>query len=115
MLTMHKLHGNSSGCCMSLTTVVALPGSATASALLSAAGDLLDSARLSGPLPPVAACVLLDIPLLDDPEHSRRGARMCLSPSAAQKRLCAVDCAAAIAQLLWQACKRSPPCLQEPA
>lgn len=40
------------------------------SALLSATHDLLDGLSASAPLSPVAACVLLEIPLLDDPEHS---------------------------------------------
>ena len=40
------------------------------SALLTAVHNLLERLTPSRPLPALAACVLLDMPLLDDPEHS---------------------------------------------
>lgn len=40
------------------------------SALLTAVHNLLERLTPSRPLPALAACVLLELPLLDDPEHS---------------------------------------------
>lgn len=40
------------------------------SALLTAVHNLLERLTPSRPLPALAACVLLDMPLLDEPEHS---------------------------------------------